>query len=95
MQRLKVRYRPEAIGDLDEIYRYIYRASLSPEIALGLLNRIRDRCRRIGDAPRGGRPREHLAPGLRTVPFGRTAVIAYRVDPDCVRIVNIFYGGRD
>lgn len=32
---------------------------------------------------------------LRTVPFERSAVIAYVIDQDMVRIVNIFYGGRD
>ena len=42
----------------------------------------------------GGRPRDDLAQGLRTVPFERTAVIVYRVT-SCVEITNIFYGGRD
>jgi toxin ParE1/3/4 len=32
---------------------------------------------------------------LRTVPFEHSAVIAYIVDDNFVRIVNIFYGGRD
>ncbi|MGO6899277.1 type II toxin-antitoxin system RelE/ParE family toxin, partial [Rhizobium ruizarguesonis] len=35
-----------------------------------------------------------LAPGLRTVPFEHSAVIAYRVTK-AVEIVNVFYGGRD
>ncbi|WP_363215994.1 hypothetical protein [Mesorhizobium sp.] len=34
-------------------------------------------------------------PGLRTVPFEHSTVIAYVVEGDFVRIVNIFYGGRD
>jgi toxin ParE1/3/4 len=29
------------------------------------------------------------------VPFERVAVIAYRVEPNRVRITNVFYGGRD
>ena len=33
--------------------------------------------------------------GLRTVPFERSAVIAYRVENDTVEITNIFYGGQD
>jgi toxin ParE1/3/4 len=32
---------------------------------------------------------------LRTVPFEHSAIITYVVDGDLVRIVNIFYGGRD
>ena len=42
-----------------------------------------------------GRPRDDLKVGLRTVPFERKAVIAYRVEADCVRISSIFYGGGD
>jgi toxin ParE1/3/4 len=36
-----------------------------------------------------------LAAGLRTVPFEKSAVIAYVVDGERVQITNIFYGGRD
>lgn len=59
------------------------------------MQRIKDRCERIGDAPHGGRPREDLEPGLRTVPFESSALIAYRVEPDRMRITNVFYSGRD
>ena len=52
------------------------------------------RCRKTGNAARGGRRRDDLVPGLRIVPFERTAVIAYVVT-DKVEITNIFYGGRD
>lgn len=31
----------------------------------------------------------------RVCPVGRTAVIAYKVEHDTVRIGHIFYGGRD
>ncbi|WP_308737931.1 type II toxin-antitoxin system RelE/ParE family toxin [Rhizobium sp. TH2] len=59
------------------------------------VRRIRARCSRIGDVPNGGRAREDLEPGLRVVPFEHSALIAYKVEPDRVRIVNVFYGGRD
>jgi len=45
--------------------------------------------------PHDGRPRDDLAPGLLTVPFERSAVIAYLVDDHQVRVTNVFYGGRD
>jgi toxin ParE1/3/4 len=32
---------------------------------------------------------------LRTATFERSAVIAYIVEDGAVRIINIFYGGRD
>ena len=95
MRRLEVRFRPEALDDLEDIYRLVYRASLSPAVAEGFVKRIRERCRRISGVPLGGRQRDDLEPGLRAVPFERRAVIAYKVETDCVRITNIFYGGRD
>jgi toxin ParE1/3/4 len=43
----------------------------------------------------GGIARDDLQPGLRTVPFEHSAVIAYVVEDDRVAITNVFYGGRD
>lgn len=94
MRRLPVRYRPEAMDDLKSIYRYIAAASGSGSVAQGYIARIMARCRKIGDAPNGGTPRDDLLPGLRTVPFERVAVLTYRVS-DTVEILNVFHGGRD
>jgi toxin ParE1/3/4 len=95
MRRLPVVLREEAISDLLEIYHYIAEQSGYPEQARRFVERIRIRCEGIGNVPHGGRPRDDLAPGLRTVPFERSAVIAYLVDDEVVRVTNIFYGGRD
>lgn len=95
VRRLRVRFRPAAVDDLEEIYRYIYRNSTSSAVAAAFVGRIRARCRRIGDVPLGGTARDDLGRGLRTVPFERSAVIFYKVESDCVRIINIFYGGRN
>ncbi|KQQ31741.1 plasmid stabilization protein [Methylobacterium sp. Leaf123] len=95
MKRLEVTYRNAAEADLLRIYRWVHEAGLSPDIANGFLNRLLERCDQIGDAPHGGRARDDLEPGLRTVPFEHSAVIAYRVEADRARVVNVFYGGRD
>ena len=95
MQRLRVEFRPSANVDIAAIFEYIFEASRSSAVAGRFVRRIRDRCERIGDVPLGGRPRDDLAPGLRTVPFERSAVIAYIVEGGAVQITNIFYGGRD
>jgi toxin ParE1/3/4 len=95
MRHLKVTYRPEAIADLQFIFSAVLDMSRNPETARGFVGRIRARCAKIGFAPHGGRPRDDLEPGLRIVPFERTAVIAYRVLSDAVDITNIFFGGRD
>jgi hypothetical protein len=48
---------------------------------------------RIGNVPIIAR--DDLQPGLRTVPFEHSAVIAYVVEGDQVSVINVFYGGRD
>jgi len=94
MRRAKVTYRPEAIADLRQIYINIADISQSQVTANRFVSRIMARCRKIGDVPNGGRPRDDLEPGLRTVPFESSAVIAYHVT-DAVEIINVFFGGRD
>ncbi len=95
IQRLKVEYRQSARDDLANIFRYIVEASGNPQAALKFVLRIEDRCRSIGNAPRGGRLRDDILQGLRTVPFEHSAVIAYVIESDAVLVVNVFYGGRD
>ncbi|PAQ08350.1 type II toxin-antitoxin system RelE/ParE family toxin [Mesorhizobium temperatum] len=95
IQRLEVEYRETARNDLADIFRNIVDTGGSADVALKFVLRIEDRCQSIGNAPRGGRQRDDIVPGLRTVPFEHSAIIAYIVSDDLVRIVNIFYGGRD
>jgi toxin ParE1/3/4 len=59
------------------------------------VRRIREHCQRIGIVPLGGIARDDLQPGLRTVPFEHSAVIAYVVESEQVVVTNVFYGGRD
>ncbi|MFB2553783.1 type II toxin-antitoxin system RelE/ParE family toxin [Ensifer soli] len=94
MQRVKVTYRPGALADLRKIFDDIRDLSGSGVTARRFVDRIMARCRKIGDAPHGGRPRDDLALGLRTIPFERSAVIAYVVGKT-VDIVGVYYGGRD
>src|ERR1700724_3367897 len=95
MNRAKIILREEAIEDLAEIHRHIARVSGSSITAIRFIRRNRRRYERIGGAPFGGRSRDDLEVGLRTVPFEHTAVITYKVEGDYVRVTNVFYGGRD
>lgn len=95
MKRLPVVYRPEAVADLEEIFRYVLDKSCDLVTAKRFTNRIKARCDKIANAPYGGAPRGDLGTGLRLVPFEKSAVILYRVANNEVEIVNIFYGGRD
>ena len=95
MPSRELRYRPEAVRDLQSIYLGVLTVSQSRVVAERYVARIRKRCRLITVLPHAGRPRDDLAPGIRTVAFERRAVIVYRVDIDTVEIINIFHGGRD
>lgn len=95
MRRLEVIYREDAALSFEAIASFIIINGASIETAERFIARIRRRCERIGEVPLGGRPRDDLLPGLRTVPFEDSGVIAYIVRNDRVEIVDIFYGGRD
>jgi toxin ParE1/3/4 len=95
VRRLPVAFQRDSEADLADIFRVVLNASQNQAVAEGFIRRIIARCRRIGDAPRGGRPRDDLKPGLRTVPFERSVIIAYRIEAECVMITNVFYGGRE
>ena len=94
MRRLDVVLREDAALDLQRIYDAVAEKSQSLTVARGFVDRILARCQKIGDAPRGGRPRNDLKQGLRTVPFESRALIVYRVS-EVVEIVNIFPRGFD
>lgn len=91
----KVTYRETASADILAVYRWVYEVSLDPVTAERFTARLVAACQRIGDAPFGGRARDDLSPGLRTMPFEKRAVIAYLVEAETVVITNVFYGGRD
>ncbi len=84
MQRLEVEFRPSATDDLLGIFKYILKKSGNADIALAFTRRIQGRCQRIGNAPQGDRSRDDLSPGLRTVPFERTAIIGCVVENQTV-----------
>ncbi len=95
MKPYSVVYGEEAAADLADTYLWIYQASADPLTADRYVRKIVAFCDKIGTMPDGGRPRDDLVKGLRTFPFRRRTVIAYRVDGDTVTITNVFHGGRD
>ena len=93
--RLDVELDSSARNDLVEIWEYISENSVSDTIADRSVERIKASCDKIGNAPYGGRARDDILPGVRLVPFERSAVILYVVETERVLIKKIFYGGRD
>ena len=92
--KYKVSFLPDAEADLFALYRYISERS-APERAGEYITRIEGACMALATFPERGAKRDDLAPGIRIIGFERRVTIAFRIEKDTVRIVRIFYGGRD
>ena len=88
----KITFRPKAELDLSDIDAYISRES--PERAYAFVTRIRERCESLAQFAEQGTVRDDLGPGLRMLGLERRVTIAFRILPDRVQVVRIFYGGR-
>ena len=89
---MKLRFRPDALADLREIYDYI--ADDNPIKAGEFIETIRKKCRLIAKQPKIGRSRPELHLDLRSFPI-KSYVIFYRILTDTVEIVNIIHSARD
>jgi len=95
MKHRRVRWSRLAKGHLADLISYIEEASGSIDVALNYADRLEARCLSIGEAPLSGRIRDDLAPGLRSVPFERSAIVFYVVEADHVLIASVYSRGRD
>jgi len=83
-------------GDLDAIARWIVEHA-GPEAAERRLAEIEAVIASLRDTPHKGSTRDEIAPGLRAIPAGRRAVVAFVVD-DTAReelIHAVTYAGAD
>lgn len=87
-------YEQSARDDLRSIFWWIAERA-GPEMARAYVDRIHDRCDRLTSFPEQGRPRNDIRPSLRTIPFERSAIVAYFTERKEVRIVRILRKGRD
>ena len=95
MQSLPVSYREEALADIEQIIRYLRDRGASLTAAHAFVERIEDKCQRIGGAPKGNPLRPDLGPGVRLAPFERSAVVLYHLTDVAVEIMRVYCGGRD
>ena len=95
MRRRRVEFLPTANRDLASIARFLVSIGASVRTSERYVRSLRARCAKIGDLPYVGTAHDELLPGLRTLGYKRSARITFRVLPDRVQIVNVFYGGRD
>jgi toxin ParE1/3/4 len=94
--KYRIRFHPLVARDLDAIATAIidYAGASS---AAGKLAEIEAAIATLETTPHKGSLRNEIAPGLRAIPAGRKAVIAFVVDDNTreVLIYAITYGGAD
>ena len=91
MSRFRVT-RP-AQGDLRDIRTYVAEHG-SARAAARWIGTLRERFQRLADTPGMGRPRDDLAPGLRSLAVGEY-LIFYIVVRAGIDIVHVLHGARD
>jgi toxin ParE1/3/4 len=87
-------WRPQARADLLSLYEWIADQA-DPDTAFDYTRLIEAHAAKLATFPERGTPRDDLAKGVRTIPYRRRTVIAYRVLADAVEIVAIAHAGRD
>ena len=92
----RIRFHPFVARDLDAIAHWIIDYA-GPEAAARKLAEIEATIATLKTTPHKGSLRDEIAPGLRAIPAGRKAVIAFVVDDDTaeVLIYAVTYGGAD
>ena len=97
MKTYNVYLLPDAIKDLENIYKHITEQSGFPERAWAYIERLRTKCQDLETAPQRGQQRSDLMESLRVCPLDKKTVAAFVIDENkqTVSILNIFYGGRD
>ena len=92
----RIRFHPLVARDLDAIARWILDYA-GPDAADRKLVEIEAAIATLKATPHKGSLRDGIAPGLRAIPAGRKAVIAFVVDDDAsdVLIYAVTYGGAD
>lgn len=94
MNHFSVVFSPEALAQLEALYRYIA-AATSPDIAYRYTSAIISYCEGLQAFPHRGTRRDDVRPGLRITNYKKRAVIAFEVSANVVSIIGVFYGGQD
>jgi toxin ParE1/3/4 len=76
---------------LIEIWTYIAEDSVANADAF--IDKLHKTIQVLGRQPGSGRPREELAAGIRSFPYGRY-VVFYRVVREEVEVVRVLHGAR-
>ncbi len=94
MKPYAIVWRPAARNDLLALYEWIAERA-DPDTAFDYTSRIEAHAAKLAEFPERGTPRDDLVLGLRTTPYTRRTVIAYRVNGDEVEILRLVHAGQD
>lgn len=88
---MQVIWTEPALADLDNVFEYIFQDS--PIVALGVIDRIQDGVKRLGQFPEMGREGRIL--GTRELVIANTShIVAYRLKSGNVEILAIIHAAR-
>ncbi|WP_367575376.1 type II toxin-antitoxin system RelE/ParE family toxin [Aquibaculum arenosum] len=87
---------PAVAGDFEAIGRWLFDYA-GPQTAVLKLSEIEAAVMSLAEMPHRGSVRDEIAPGLRAIPVGRKAVVAFSVDDARreVMVYSVTYGGAD
>ncbi len=88
----RVTRRPQAVGDILEIFDYIAEDSFVE--ADRWVDRLDEKLALWATQPMMGRARDELATGIRSLAFGRY-VVFFEPLPDGIDVVRVLHGSRD
>lgn len=94
MKRYTAVWRPQARADLLALYDWIAERA-DPDTAFAYTSRIETHAAKLAEFPERGTPRDDLVPGLRTTPYRRRTIIAYRVIGNKVEVLRLIHAGQD
>lgn len=88
----RIALRPQAELDILEIWEFIAAESVSA--ADRWVDDLDEKSSLWATQPMMGRARDELAPGIRSLPFGRY-VVFFAPLPDGIDVVRVMHGARD
>jgi toxin ParE1/3/4 len=94
VKRPAVVWRPAARADLFALYDWIADHA-DPDTAFAYTGRIEAHAVKLAEFPERGTPRDDLVPGMRTIPYRRRTIIAYRVTGGDVEILRLIHAGQN
>jgi toxin ParE1/3/4 len=91
----RVRKKPRARADIDDISEWIAGSSGSIEPALRWLDDLERKFESLADAPGSGTARPELGTGVRSSPFGQYLIFFRKSRGRSITIVRVIHGARN